>query len=71
MSVLFQRRSIIFDLGLSEPGYGKEVLDGLNYIYKRYMYQFMSNVQLPISKTFYSHILIHSCTPKKDVSLDK
>ena len=35
------------------------------------MYQLMSNVQLPVSKTFDSQILMHYFTPKNDVSLAK
>ena len=35
------------------------------------IYQLFSNVQLPGSKTFGSHILMHSCTQKYDVSLAK
>ena len=35
------------------------------------MYQLMSNVQLPGSRTFYSQILIHPLTPKHDASLAK
>ena len=31
----------------------------------------MYNVQLPGSKTFDSQIIMHSCTPKTDSSLDK
>ena len=31
----------------------------------------MSNVQLPVSRTFYSHIIMNSCKPKNDASLDK
>ena len=71
MSVLSQRHSIIFDRGISAPGHGKEVVDGINAIDKRYIYQLMSNVQLPGSKIFDSQILMHSCKSKKDVSLDK
>ena len=71
MSVLSQRHSIIIDRGISAPGHGKEVVDGINAIDKRYIYQLMSNVQLPGSKTFDSQILMHSCTPKNDVSLAK
>ena len=71
MSVLSQRHSIIFDQGISAPGHGKEVVDGLNDIYKCYMYQLMSTVQLPGSKIFERQILIHSCTQKKDFSLAK
>ena len=36
-----------------------------------YIYQLMSNVQLRVSKTFYSHTLIHTCTQNNYVSLTK
>ena len=65
MSVLSQRQSIIFYRGISAPEHGKEVVDYLNSIFKRYMYQLRSPVQLPGSKTFYSNIIMNSCTPKK------
>ena len=71
VSVLSQRHSIIFDLGISAPGHGKEVVDGLNTINKRYTYQLMSTVQLPGSKIFERQILMNYCTPKEGVSLDK
>ena len=71
MSVLSQHHSIIFDRGISAPGDGKEVVDGLNVIDKLYMYQLMSNVQLTGSRTFDSQIIMNSCTPKNDVSLAK
>ena len=71
MSFLSQRHSIIFDWGISAPIHGKEVVDGLNSIDKWYMYQLMSTVQLPGSKIFGKHIIMHSCTPKNDVSIDK
>ena len=47
MSVMSQCYSVIIDWGISETGHGKEVLDGLNAADKRYIYQLMSNVQLP------------------------
>ena len=71
MSVLSQGYSIIIDQGMSASGHGKEVIDGLNTIDKRYIYQLMSNVQLPGSITSDLQIIMHSCTPKNDVSLDK
>ena len=52
MSVLSQLLSIIFDRDISAPGHGKEVVDSINAIDKRYMYQLMFNVQLIRSKTF-------------------
>ena len=63
--------TIKIDRGISAPGNGKEVVDGLNTIEKRYIYQLMSNVQLTGSRTFDLHILMHSFTPKNDVSLSK
>ena len=45
MSVLSQCYSIIIYLGISAPGHGKKMVDGLNVIDKRYIYQLMSNVQ--------------------------
>ena len=71
MSFLSQHQSIIFDRVISEPGHGKEVVGGLNAIDKLYIYKLMSTVQLPGSKTFEKNILMHSFTPKKDVSLAK
>ena len=49
ISVFSQCHSIIIDWGISAPGHVKEVVDGLNTIDKRYIYiyQLMSNVQLP------------------------
>ena len=56
MSVMSQTYSIIIDCGISAPGHGKEVVDGLNAVDKRYIYKFMSKVQLPGSVRFYSQI---------------
>ena len=52
MSFLSQCFSIIIDKGIISPGNGKDVVNGINTIDKRYIYQFMSNVKLPGSKTF-------------------
>ena len=41
-SVMSQFYSTIIDRGISAPGHGKEVVDGLNAVYKRYIYQFIS-----------------------------
>ena len=64
MSVLYQLHSIIFYQVISAPLHSKEVFDGLNDIYKRYMYQLMSTVQIPGSKIFDTQILMHYFTPK-------
>ena len=71
MSVFSQSHSIIIYWGLSAPGHGKEVVNGINSIYKCDMYQLVCNVQLPESKTFDSHIIMNSCTHKNYVSLAK
>ena len=63
--------SFIIDCGISAPVHVKVVVDGINAIGKRYIYQLMSNVQLLGSKIFDSQILIHFCTHKNDVSLAK
>ena len=47
ISVMSQCYSIIIDQGISAPEHGKEVVDGLNSVDKRYVYQLMSNVKLP------------------------
>ena len=69
MSVISQTYSIIIDRGISTPGHGKEVVDGLNAVDKRYIYQLMSKVQLPGSIRLDSQIKIHTGTENKDVSL--
>ena len=38
MSVISQTYSLIIDQGISAPGNGKEVVDGLNAVDKRYIY---------------------------------
>ena len=69
MSVMSQCYFIIIGRGISAPGHGKEVVDGLNAVDKRYMYQLMSTVQLPGSVRFDSQIKMHTGTENKDVSL--
>ena len=61
--------SIIIDRGISAPGNGKEVVDGINAVNKRYIYKLMSNVQLPGSKTFDSQMQMHTGNQKDYVSL--
>ena len=71
MSVMSRCYSVIIDRGISAPGNGKEVVDGLNDVYKRYIYQLMSTVQLYGSIRFDSQIQKHTGTQKDDVSLAK
>ena len=52
MSVMSQCYSVIIDWGISAPGHGREVVDVLNDVDKRYIYQCMSNVKLPGSNRY-------------------
>ena len=71
MSVMSQTYSLIIDRGISAPGHGKEVVDGINAVDKRYIYQLMCKVQLTGSVRFYPQIKMHTGTENKDVSLAK
>ena len=57
--------------GISAPGHGKEVVDGINDVDKCYIYQLMYKVQLPGSVRFYSQIKMHTGIENKDISLAK
>ena len=62
---------IIIDQGIIAPGNSKDVVDGLNAVDKRYIYQLMSNVQLPGSNIFDSQMQMHTSNQKQDKSLAK
>ena len=66
-----QTYSIIIDRGISTPGHGKEVLDWLNAVDKRYIYQLMSKVKIHGSVRFDSQIKMHTGTENKYVSSAK
>ena len=68
MSFMSQCYSIIIDRGISAPGHGKEVVDGLNDVDKRYVYQLVSTFQLHGSVRFDSQIKMHTGTEKDDIS---
>ena len=71
MTVMSRCCSIIIYWGISVPGHGKEVVDGLNSVDKRYIYQLMSTFQLPGSNRFYSQIQMYTGNQKYDLSLAK
>ena len=71
ISVMSQTYSKIIDWGISAPGHRKEVVDGINAVDKRYIYQLMSKVQLLGSIRFDSQIKMHTGTENKDLSLAK
>ena len=63
--------SVIIDRGISAPTHGKEVLDGLSAVDNRYIYQLMSNVQLPGSKRFDFQMQMHTSNQNNDIILAK
>ena len=71
MSVMSQCYFIIIDRGISTPYHGKEVVDVINDVDKRYIYQLVSTVQLPGSIRFDQQIYMHTGTEKYDVRLAK
>ena len=50
--MLSQAFSVIIDRGISAPVHGREVIDGLNSIDKRFLIQFISTVQLMGAKGY-------------------
>ena len=71
MSVMSHFYYIIIDWGISASGHDKEVVDRLNDFDKRYIYKFISTVQLPGLNIFDSQIQIHTGTQTNGVSLAK
>ena len=59
----------MIDRGISAPGNGKDVVDGINAVDKSYIYQFLSNVQLPGSNRLYSQMKMQTGNQNNDVSL--
>ena len=41
MSVMLKSYSVIIDIGISAPGHGKYVVDGINTVVKQYIYTLM------------------------------
>ena len=68
MSVMSQCYSIKIYQGISAPGHGKEVVDGLNAGDKIYIYQLMSTVQLPGTNIFHSQMQMYTGNQSNDVS---
>ena len=68
---MYQCYYIIIDRGISAPGNVKEVVYVLNDVDNRYIYQFISTVQLPVSNIFYSQMQMHTGNQKDDVILAK
>ena len=71
MSVMSQYYSVTIDQGISASGHGKEVVDGLNAVYKSYIYHLVSNIKPPGSNIFDSQMQMHTGNQKYDISLAK
>ena len=54
---------------ISEPGHGRDVVDGLNDTDKSFIFILMATVQLPVSKRFDIHMVVHTATQNTDMSL--
>ena len=69
MLILSQAISVIIDGGISAPGHGREVLNGLNAIDKRLFLQLMSKVKLTGAKCYDTQMVMHIETRTFDVIL--
>ena len=67
--MLSQSFSVIIDSGIIVPGYGREVVDGLNAINKRFIFQLIATLKLPYAKSYDTHMVMHTGTRTSDVSL--
>ena len=69
MQIFSQAFNIIFDYGISAPGYGREFVHGMNAIDKRFIFHLMATVQLPGSQNFDTKKAMQTTTHNSDVSL--
>ena len=60
---------VVIGCFISELGHYREVLDGLNTIDKRFIFQLISTVQLMVAKNYDTQIVMHTGTFTYDVSL--
>ena len=58
MSMLSQALFGNIDRVISVSGHGRELVDGLNFVGKRFLPQLMATVQLPGAKNYYTHTYI-------------
>ena len=57
--MLSQSYNIIIDSVISAPGHEREVVDGLNYTVKIYLFQIISTVQFPGTNLINTQMQIH------------
>ena len=60
MPIMSQAFSVIINRSISAPGHGREVVDGLNSIEKRFLFQLMSTVQLSGGKRYDKQMFMHT-----------
>ena len=70
-SILSQVFYVIIQRGISAPGHGIEVVDGLDATEKRFFLQLMSNVKLPGAKGYDTQMAIYNESRTSHVSLDR
>ena len=69
--MLYHAHEIIIDIGVEAPGHGKDVVDGTNATYKRYLSMLMTTVQLPDAPTKKSKMLVHTSIENTDIILER
>ena len=69
ISILSQAFYGIIDCGITEPGHYIEVIDGLNAIYKMFLFQLMSTMKLLGKKCHDTHMVMHNGIHTSDVIL--
>ena len=69
ISMFSRAFSVIIYRGISTPGHGIEVVDVLNDIYKRFLFQSISTLQLPGKKGYDTRMIMQTGTHTPGVSL--
>ena len=70
LSIFTHVYNIIIDCGVVTSGYGREVVDGLNYTNKRFLSMLLKTVQLTGEKSYEPHMAMHTSTTNIDISLE-
>ena len=68
-SIFSQAYYVIIDRGVSVIRHGRDVVYGLNTSEKRFLFQLMKTMKLPVEKWYDIQMVIHSVTSTSDVSL--
>ena len=69
LSILSQAFFVIVGFDVSVPGHRREVVAGINYNYKSFIFKLISTLQLSGAKYYYTWMTMHSATSTKDVIL--